>query len=371
MIVTKGDMIMKNIKKVTVMTVLILVFSGAFCGICLAMTEKEAGFSVTYTETFATTEENTQEETVHTHYVEDDSDEETETETTTRKTTTTRKPTTTAKPETTRKPTTTGKPSTTVPQTKYDISEMEERLLNETWTIYFECSEYNLRFFSNGTFEIYDDCGNICTNGRYGLDGNNLYLFDNCGNVISYMEYDISDRMFYSPDFDKDSITEITEPVTETDNGILDVSNVGLLLSDAVYCYDGCINTTSLNLEFDYEGEYITCPHCGFEAYPVTNFDSRADLENYIDEYLTGNAKETACEDLDDRFNNNLFTEKNGKLYVCTMYNDRGFCRIDPDTIRFVIENSDGSYTIAVEDYDRENTYYLDVYYIDGTYKIG
>lgn len=165
--------------------------------------------------------------------------------------------------------------------------------------------------------------------------------------------------------------SETIQTTAKTYEDILDSSNALWLLSNAVYCYDGFLNTTTFNLEYDYYGEYIICPHCGDQAFLVKNYSSFAEMNAYIDKYLTGEAKNLAEEYLQECIDFEMLTEYNGNLYVCGMYNDKGYSNLNCSSIRLISKYSDGSALIAVDDFDSEETYYLDVYFIDGKYKIG
>lgn len=163
----------------------------------------------------------------------------------------------------------------------------------------------------------------------------------------------------------------ITTTTTKQYKNRLDISNASLLLSDAVYCYDCFLNTTTFNLRYDYYGEYIICPHCGDQAFLVKNYNSYSELNAYINKYLTGEAKDCAEDNLQECINYGMLTEYNGNLYVCGMYNDRGYSSLDCNSILLLTEYSDGSCFIAVNDSDNEETYYLTVFYINGEYKVG
>lgn len=282
---------------------------------------------------------------------------------TSKKPKTTKESTTTPKPTTTKKPVTTTKPATTAIVTKYNIQEMEDRLVNGNWHFYDNNREYECKFFRDGSYETYDENGSVCERGYFCIDGNYIFIFNLCGEVTSKMIYDSDSGEFFAENYEKESTT-----ASRTD---LNDSNAVYLLSDAVLCYDDFLNSTTFGLEYDCFGEYITCPHCGDQAFLVNNFSSLLDIYKYIDQYLTGDAKMFAEQYVEECTDLGMITEQNGKLYVCGMYNEKGYCVFDCNTIRVISEYRDGMYRVAVDDVDGENTCYLNVYTIEGKYKIG
>ena len=364
---------MKNSRKIIILTAVVLISSLAFClgfagipriGIVTTETEDESVsrthcIPMEFSEETEITEKTETSATTERTAIEKENP-------TTKKTTTTKKETTTKKSNATKKTTAS---STTVYTTQYNIKEMENRLFNEEWYFYDDSGEYKCKFFSDGTYEIYSENGSICRSGYYILDGNNLFLFNQCGNVISKMVYDPESKEFFAENYQRETTT--AKPTTTQAEVALNDSNAVSLLWDAVECYDCFLNTTTYGLEYDYFGEYITCPHCGEQAFLVENFGSISDMYAYINRYLTGDAKETAEYYLEESIGYGMLTEYGGKLYVCWMYNEKGYCGFNYYSTRIVYEYQDGSYTVAVDDLDAEETYYLDVYFENGGYKIG
>ncbi len=362
---------MKNSHSIVVITAVILISSFIFCFVFAGIPETNRLSA----ETFAT--EATEETTSFTHLSTEGKKETTDAEekntTVTPKAATTKKPTATRKPATTKKPVTTKKPAATEYTTKYNIREMENRLISEEWHFYDDNGEYRCRFFSDGTYEIYNENGYVCKSGYYCLDGNNLFLFNQCGDVISKMIYDTKSEEFFGENYKKENATaKTTIPTTTASNkNTLNDSNVLWLLSNAVACYDDYVNSTTFGLEYDYFGETVTCPHCGEQAFLVTNYNSYSEVIAPVNKYLTGDAKDAAMFYIQETADCGMLIEYAGNLYVCGMYNEKGYCRLNCSSIRLVSEYSDGSYRIAVDDIEGEETYYLDVYFTDGEYKIG
>ena len=92
------------------------------------------------------------------------------------------------------KPTTA--PFTTRPETS--SSPMKDALVNGEWHFTTPNGGINCRFFSDCTYEIYDEHGNIDDRGYYCIDGNILYVYDSCGNVINCFEYNKNTNEFTS-----------------------------------------------------------------------------------------------------------------------------------------------------------------------------
>lgn len=271
--------------------------------------------------------------------------------------------------ETTRRDTETREKTTVVSVATTSSASLKSILVNGEWHFTTADGGVNCRFFNDCTYEVYDKNGNVDGGGYYCIDKNTVYIYDYCGNLINCFEYDKNTNEF-------NSILPVCEPTATTateefSEYKLNEDNVVSLLGDAVVCYDSFTNTTTFNLEYSYFGEYITCPHCGEQAFLVTNFNSFSDIRDYINRYLVGNAKNTAEVYVNESIGYGMLTEYNGSLYVCGAYNEKGYCGMDINTIRLISKNFDGSCVIAVDDFDNEETYYLDVYYVNGEYKIG
>lgn len=350
---------MKN-KKLIIMASLILIFTVLFCTVCNGI-KKADDYTGPYPEKSEITEiTEISTETIIPNIINDDTSDISETSTSTFHTEGSTSVETTRREPATRE-------NTTVPSAT-SASPLKRMLVNGEWHFTTPDGKVNCRFFNDGTYEVYDKNGNADGGGYYSIDGNIVYIYDYCGNILNCFEYNEKTNTFTSL---LPSCEATTASAPATTNPALNSSNVSSLLWDAVECYDLCVNCTTFNLEYNSFGEYIVCPHCGEQAFLVLNYYSRSDIENYINKYLWADAKEYAEQGVEELFNYGMLTEYNGRLYVCSAYNDRGYCGFDKNTIRLISENSDGSYTIAVDDLDYEETYYLDVYCIDGGYKIG
>lgn len=377
---------MKALKPI-VLAVIILATSAAFCIACTGInSEKEkedtaihtVGIDVEYGSDDG--EENKEEIEVEDIFFEYDSyeyepeheEEYTEKSTEREKTEKTER---TTERETTEKQTereTTAKPETQPEEspTLYDKEDIKQSLINGCWQIVLcDGSLANCKFYANGTFSIYDGDGNFVESGYYVLDGYGICLMDAEGCILMYLEYNPEEESF-------GDTSATTAPAT-SEEPELNAYNVQEMLEDAVECYDRCVNTTTFGFETSYS-DGITCPHCleegtdGLEGYElawlVTNYDSREDIEQYIDTYLYGNAREEALIYLNDLFYYGFLTESDGNLYLCPLYNERGYTPLDPDTMKYLGQTTDGKHRIEISDGDF--TYRLDFIYIDGRFKV-
>ena len=380
-----------KVSRIIITIVLILSVSAAFCLTCTGI--KNAAFDMTKAEDY---ESEAEVSLTRENREEDDDDEETsekkerrttnksEEETTkktnkitekeTKKTTerTTQKATEKETEKTTKKKETTTRTTTQKSEehTVYDAAEIKQNLINETWCLTLpDCSVVECVFYSNCTYSLYDDEGNFIQSGYYSLDGVGICLTDSCGNTIMYLKYNPETESFGDvPSTQEETTVQYTD---------LNSSNVKSKLRDAFKCYDECVNCTTFGFRTSYS-DGIICPHCvesgmadtegaGY-AWLVTNFSSRTEVERYISTYLYGNAREDALFYLDSLFKAGTLIESDGRLYLCPMYNDRGYTPLDTDTIRYIGTTDKGIHTVEIN--DGEYWYRFTVVNVDGTYKI-
>lgn len=288
-----------------------------------------------------------------------------------KKETTTKNAQNTVKEETTKKENSFSEPETTKPSTT-KAPETTDSRTNECYNSLLEGYWYMedgtiWSFCANGMIYVYDSNWSYIDYHQFEVYRYTVYVYDNSGNLINKFEYDPATDSL-------DSYYNYSEPETTAYTSGLNDSNAYYHLAESIRCYDSFINTNSFGFEFSYGYDYIVCPHCeeyGYTeyAYPVTNFSSIQEMYDYIDENLTGSAACSARSYLEDSISYGFITESNGKLYVCPMYNEKGYVAQDPATVSVVGSSDDGSYVIEVEDYDGYSHYYI-VVYENGSYKI-
>ncbi len=267
------------------------------------------------------------------------------------------------------KPKTTNEHTTkTTTYAKSRTQECEEALVNGDWNM---DNGNKWDFIDDGRLYIYD------SNNKY----LGLYYYDVSSYKISIYTYDgeFCAVFEYNPYTNRIECVYSAYEETVTTCESLNNSNAYYYLADAIEAYSGFIHTNSNNFEFDYNTR-VTCPHCsdfGYygEAWRLVNFTSLTEIEEYINANLTGCAREWAIGSMNELIDNGMIFEYNGNLYVCSMYNEKGYNGLDPETVEVYGTCDDGSYLITVEEYTfadeiEAETFYYIVVYEDGAYKI-